>query len=205
MGHAARAGRGEWNRRRLVPGKRGQLLGGVDRRVGPDHQDGGGARHQRDRREVAQRIVVRLAQMRRDRDRADRGEKQQMPVGLAFCDVFGPDRAVRARPVLDDDVLPEQRLEPIGEEPRDEIGRSPGREGDDNADDAGGKVVGTGARSRQPTQRHERDGHGHGRAARELHVNLPGFERNGCDEARSHSAGGSARRAGDFAQIAGTG
>jgi hypothetical protein len=115
--------------------------------------------------------------MRRDRDRSDRGKKQQMPVGLAFCDVLGADRAIRTRPVLDDDVLPEQRLEPVGENARDEIGRSAGREGDDQADDAGGKVIGTGARSRQPRQRNERHGHGRHQAAGELHVNLPDFER----------------------------
>jgi len=143
--------------------------------------------------------------MRRDRDRADRSKKQEMPVRLALCDVIGADRAIRARPVLDDDVLPEQRLEPVGEYARDKIGRSAGREGDDHADDAGGKVLRTGIRGCQPSQRNERDGHGRRRSARELHVNLPGFERDACDEVKSHPA--RRLRAGhvSFAQIAGTG
>ena len=155
--------------------------------------------------EVAQRIVIRLAQMRRDRDRADRSKKQEMPVRLALCDVIGADRAIRARPVLDDDVLPEQRLELVGEYARDEIGRSAGREGDDHADDAGGKVLRTGIRGCQPSQRNERDGHSRRRSARELHVNLAGSERGARYEVRSHPARRAASRAREFAQSAGIG
>ena len=124
---------------------------------------------------------------------------------LALCDVIGADRAIRARPVLDDDVLPEQRLELVGEYARDEIGRSAGREGDDHADDAGGKVLRTGIRGCQPSQRNERDGHSRRRSARELHVNLAGSERGARYEVRSHPARRAASRAREFAQSAGIG
>ena len=74
-----------------------------------------------------------------------------MPIGLAFCDVIGADRAVRARLVLDDHVLPEQRLELVGHEPRHEVRGAAGREGDDNADDAGGKLLRVDRRGRAQT------------------------------------------------------
>ena len=89
----------------LVLGERRQFLGRIDRGLRLDHQDRGRPHHQGDGREIAQRIVVRLAQMRRHHDRAGGGQKQQVPVRLTLRHVVGADGAVRARLVLDDDVL----------------------------------------------------------------------------------------------------
>ena len=65
-----------------------------------------------------------------------------MPVRLAARDIFRADRAVRAGLVLDDDALPQQRLELVRKEARDEIGRSAGRERDHDAHGPRGEILG---------------------------------------------------------------
>ena len=63
-----------------------------------------------------QRIVRQIAAQRGiDRDRSDRREEERVAVGLRLGHVLGRDRAVGARPVLDDDALSERRPEPIGQ------------------------------------------------------------------------------------------
>ncbi len=73
-----------------------------------------------------------------------------MAVGLTLGHIVGADGTVGARLVLDDDALPEARLEFVGEEPRDHVGRSPGRERDDDPDDARGVVLRDCRRAGQP-------------------------------------------------------
>ncbi len=105
--------------------------------------DGGVAHHQRDRREIAQRVVGQVvAHVRRDRDRADGGEEDGVAVGLRLGDEVGADRAVGAGLVLDQHRLRQRVLQLVGEQPADEIGRAAGREGDHHADRAGGEVLG---------------------------------------------------------------
>ena len=87
--------------------------------------------------------------MRRDRDRADGGEKEEMAVRLPFCHVVGADGAIGAGLVLDDDVLSDTRLELVGNETGDQVRRPAGGKGDDQAHDAGGKVLRTSLRSRE--------------------------------------------------------
>ena len=61
--------------------------------------------------EILERIVGRLVhQVRRDRDRADRRHEQRRPVRIGPRHIFGTDRPIGAGTVVDDDVLPEQRL-----------------------------------------------------------------------------------------------
>jgi hypothetical protein len=89
------------------------------------------------RREVLDRIVGEVAAKRRiDRDRAYCREEQRVAVGIGLRDVLGRDRAVRARPVLDDDGLAKQSPQTLGQEARDEIGSAAGGEGHHEPDRA---------------------------------------------------------------------
>ena len=98
--------------------------------------------HQRDRREVLDRVVGQVvAHVRRDADRAERGEEQRGAVGLRLRHVVGADRAVGAGLVLDDDGLAEDVLDLVGDQAADEIGRAAGREGDHDVDRLVGKVL----------------------------------------------------------------
>ena len=56
-----------------------------------------------------------------------------MPVGFTARNVFRANGAIGARLVLDHDTLAQQKFELVGEQPGDEVGRSPGREGDHDA------------------------------------------------------------------------
>ncbi len=78
------------------------------RRHGRVHHDHARlAPDQRNRREIVDRLERQLRVERRaDRVRL-RGEKQRVPVRRGFRNDVGADRRARARPVLDDDRLPE--------------------------------------------------------------------------------------------------
>ena len=101
----------------MAPGRstspgRGELLCGIDLHRRVHHQHGRVEHGHADRREILDRVVAEVAaQCRVDRDRPHRGEEQGVAVGVRLGDVFGRDRAVRARPVLDDDGLSEQSSE----------------------------------------------------------------------------------------------
>jgi hypothetical protein len=57
-----------------------------------------------------------------------------MAVGIGLRHIIGADRAVGAGLVLDNDALPEQFLELVGQQTADEIGRAAGRKCDHHAD-----------------------------------------------------------------------
>ena len=87
--------------------------------------------------EITLRVVGQIAaQTRIDRDSASSGEEQRVTVGRGLRDVIGPDRAVRAGLVLDDDALAEVFLQFVGDEAGDEIGVAARCEGDDEPDRA---------------------------------------------------------------------
>ena len=120
----------------------GELARGIDLHRGVHHQHGRVEHRHADRREILDRVVGQVAaQGRVDRDRAHRGEEQGVAVGVGLGHVLGRDRAVRARPVLDDDGLSEQRSQPLGEQARDEIGGAAGGERDHELDRPVGIVL----------------------------------------------------------------
>ena len=125
----------------FVLGERDQLLDRLDAELGRHHQHLGDLGDQRHRREIAQRIVRHALNVRRYRYRARRGEEQRIAVGVGLGDVVGADGAGGAGPVLDIDALAERRRHLVGDQAADEIGRSPGREGDHDADRPGRIII----------------------------------------------------------------
>ncbi len=100
-----------------------QLGGGAHRRGGCDHHH---ARHdadERDRDELARRIVAHLVlvEMLVDRDLARGRHQQRETVGRRLRDGRGGDHPARAGAVLDDNGLPERRFHRLGEEPRHDV------------------------------------------------------------------------------------
>ena len=79
--------------------------------------------------------------MRRHHHRAGGGEKQRVAIGIGFGDVAAAQRAVGAGLVVDIDALAEQRRHLVGHQAADEVGRAAGREGDDDADRPGRKIL----------------------------------------------------------------
>ena len=75
--------------------------------------------------------------MRIDRGDARRREVEGVAVGFRFGDEFGPQRAVGARPVLHHHDLAQRFAQLVGEEPRHEVGRSTGREADNEPNRTG--------------------------------------------------------------------
>ena len=142
MGDGAKPGDADCDGARPFFRQGGELARGLDLHRRVHHQHGRVEHRHADRREILDRVVAQVAaQCRIDRDRAHRGEEQGVAVGVRLGDVFGRDRAVRARPVLDDDGLSEQSSEPLGEEARDEIGGAAGGEGDHELDRPVGIVL----------------------------------------------------------------
>jgi hypothetical protein len=101
----------------------------IDAHRSVDHQHGRVEHGHADWGEILHRIVGKVAsQSRIDRDRTHGGEEQRVTVRLRLCHVFGPDRAVGAWPVVDDDALSEQAPQWLGEQPRHEISGAARRE-----------------------------------------------------------------------------
>ena len=92
-------------------------------------------RHQRDRREIRDRVVRKL-RIRAGRDRvgAGRAERQRVAVGRRLGRGVGADRAAGARPVLDDHGLAEPLAQPLRHDAGDDVGRAARREADDELD-----------------------------------------------------------------------
>ena len=87
-------------------------------RVGRDNAN----RHQ------GARIERKLCeQQMRDAQGAGRGAQQRIAVGACAGDVFRADIAAAPRTVFDDDRLPEDHAQLVGDEPRLDIGRAAGR------------------------------------------------------------------------------
>jgi hypothetical protein len=87
-----------------------------------------------DRRVVLRRVVRQLrVQRRRDRQIADRRERQRVTVGRGLRALLQADVAAGTGAVLDDERLPEHAGEAITGEARERIRRPPGRERNENA------------------------------------------------------------------------
>ena len=80
-----------------------------------DHRGG-------DRRERFLRIVVELVEQRLAAEGPDRAHQQRVAVGRGVRDQLGPDGAAGAALVLDDDGLPEARLQPLRNQPGGGVG-----------------------------------------------------------------------------------
>ncbi len=72
--------------------------------------------------------------MRGDHQRGFRRHQQRVAVGLGLRDRVGADAAGRARAVLDNERLPEGRLQMRLHQPRDQVGPTAGRERNDDPD-----------------------------------------------------------------------
>jgi hypothetical protein len=90
--------------------------------------NGGNARHRRDvadEVEAEVRVERRIDGVCRDR------QHQRVAVGRRPDDELGADIAGGARPVLDDERLFEPFRQPLRHQPRDDVGRAAGDDGDD--------------------------------------------------------------------------
>src|SRR5262249_5128208 len=109
---------------------------------------------ERDRREVAQRLIAQvLEQGRVDREHAYRAYQYRVAVRVGLGDELGGDRAIRARPVLDHGLLVEKFLELRADRAPDDIRRSPGHEGDHDLD----RLAGILRRAGQRGEREKRE------------------------------------------------
>jgi len=80
-------------------------------------------------------------QVRAERERADGREGERVTVGRRLGDGIDPGRRARAGLVLDDDRLPERRVQALAEQPRDRVARAARGVGHDDADRLDGPVV----------------------------------------------------------------
>ena len=135
---------GEKMRRRPGAGGRECVL----RRIGLDHRDelfrirrrerrinDQGERRRGDqahRREILQRLVGRLLQVRHDRERSARGGEQRVAIGRALHHGVGADRAAGAGLVVDDERLAERVLQLLRDHARRDVGGLARRPGHDH-------------------------------------------------------------------------
>jgi hypothetical protein len=126
-----------------------------DRRI--DHQDIGLRPDQADRREVGLGVEIDLLVERRvgGEDGVVAGE-QRVAVGRRVGHGLGRDVAAGARPVVDDDRLPQDLLKLAAEDAGEHVARPARREGD-HQHDRPGRVV-RGARRRHVAQQHKQPG-----------------------------------------------
>ena len=83
---------------------------------------------ERDRLEIAQRIVAQRLRSHARLDRRRRARREpRVPVRRALCHELGRDVAIRPGLRLDDDRLPECRRDAIGDEPRNDVELAAGR------------------------------------------------------------------------------
>ena len=87
----------------------------------------------RDRHEIGERIVRQLLVERRIDAEACRGEQQCVPIRRRVHRELRCDDAARARPVVDDELLPETPAELARDDTRDEVGVAAGCLRDDEA------------------------------------------------------------------------
>src|SRR3984893_7012303 len=71
-------------------------------------------------------------------------QEEEVPVRLPARDIFRADRAVGAGPVLHDDALSQERLELVGKEAANEVGRPARGKRDHDAHGPGGEILGSG-------------------------------------------------------------
>ena len=142
---------------------------GRKRRI--DHHDMGQPHDARDRGDVADEIEVELVVERRRVGGGWRVEKQEgVAVGRRAHDRFGGQVAARARPVLDEERLPEPFRQRLREQAPRDVDPAAGRESDDDADrpcriglrpgDAGqrGQGGGSARQAQKPAARKFHDG-----------------------------------------------
>jgi hypothetical protein len=137
------AGGGEGEPAAIGPRVGDQLGGGAHRRGGCDHHH---ARHDADEgdgNKLARRIVAHLVlvEMLVDRDLARGRHQPRETVGRRLRDGCGGDHSACAGTVLDDDGLPERRLQRFGEEPRHDVHSAAGGIADEDADRPVGVAV----------------------------------------------------------------
>ena len=85
-------------------------------------------RDRRDRGKGFVWIIVELVEERLAAEGADRSHQQRVAVGRRTRDLLRSDGAAGAALVLDDDGLPESKLQPLRNQPRRGVGRSARRE-----------------------------------------------------------------------------
>jgi hypothetical protein len=114
-------------------------------RVGDEFRDGRGRDRRRDHqhlravrqhghRHEAPRVVVEVLIEREREDEARRPDEQRIPVGLGARRHLGSERRAGARPVVDDDALPEASRGLLGDDARQHIDRRSRRVGHDQLD-----------------------------------------------------------------------
>jgi len=106
-------------------------------------------RHDRHRREILDRVVAYLLQVRHDGHLRRRRHEQGVAVRLGPRHVVGGDRAIGAGPVVDHHRLLEPGGQPFGGDPRDAVGIATGGERHDQRDRALGPCRMRGARRGQ--------------------------------------------------------
>ncbi|MNS98065.1 hypothetical protein D3C72_1324200 [compost metagenome] len=107
-------------------------------RVGARHQHIGHGDQHADRREVLLRVVVQLAQVRPDRERARRGDVKRVAVRRGLRDHIRGDQSARAGTVVDDDIGLQLLRQRGRNGARECIGAAARREAHDDADGLGG-------------------------------------------------------------------
>jgi hypothetical protein len=113
-----------------------ELGGGPHRRIGRDHHHARHHAHERDRSELAQRVVAHLVpvEMLVDRDLARGRHQQREAVRRRLGNRSRGDHRARAGAVLDDDGLPERRLHRLAQHARDNVDPAASGIADENAD-----------------------------------------------------------------------
>ena len=107
-----------------------------------DHKETDGLRHQRDRREIGDRIVRQafVEILVHHQRRIDR-HQQRVAIGRSLGSSLRADHRIGPRPVLDHHRLLEIDAHLVADEPRQHVGWAAGGEGDDDVDGAGGVVL----------------------------------------------------------------
>ncbi len=101
----------------LCLGERDQLGHGVGRHARIDHQDVRLGADQADRREILLGVVAELLVERRvGGEDAVVAHQQRVAIGIGVLDLLGREVAAGAGPVLDDEGLMQDFLEPPGDE-----------------------------------------------------------------------------------------
>ena len=136
-------------------------------------QDVGNVGDGGDRRKRRDAIVAGvLHQRRRDHVRRRAADEKRVAVGLGLRHRAGTDGGARARAVVDDDRAAERLAHPLGDRPREQVGRAAGGIRVDQRDRPGGKGLGERASRRR--------GHGEqNRQCETLHAFLPRRSRGG--------------------------
>ncbi len=134
MGGRAGAGRRVVHRPRLLLRQRDQFGQFVHAGALVYHQHIGKVHPARDWRQVLERIVGQLHQMRRDGQRPDRAEQQHAAIGRAARHQLVSDIAAGTAAVVDDDRLTEVVRQFLGDQSRGGIGGAAGGEAHHQSD-----------------------------------------------------------------------